>query len=88
MARLTQRELQVFGLVVKGRLNKQIAKILGLSLQTVKLHRSRIMSKIGVSNLAGLVHFADQLQALSRTAESLGTEPAADPRKSADSAKR
>jgi two-component system, LuxR family, response regulator FixJ len=68
LARLTQREFQIYGLVVRGRLNKQIAKMLGLSLQTVKLHRSRIMTKLAVSNLADLVHFADQLQALSQAA--------------------
>src|SRR5262249_46644813 len=48
---LTPRERQVFALVVKGRLNKQIAGDLRIAEKTVKFHRSRIMHKIGVRSV-------------------------------------
>lgn len=49
-AALTQRELQVLGLVSEGRRNKTIACELGVSEHTVKLHVHHIISKIGVNN--------------------------------------
>jgi FixJ family two-component response regulator len=60
-ARLTPREREVFALVAKGLLNKQIAGLLGTTEQTVKVHRSRVMQKMGASSLAQLVLFADRL---------------------------
>ena len=46
VARLTRRELQVFRLVVQGKLNKQVAVELGMSEKTVKVHRARVMQKM------------------------------------------
>jgi len=55
LAALTPREREVFDRVVAGRLNKQIAAELGTSEKTVKVHRARMMRKMGVDSLAGLV---------------------------------
>lgn len=53
---LTGREREVMGHVIGGRLNKQIAADLGISLKTVKVHRARAMEKMGVRSVAALVH--------------------------------
>jgi DNA-binding CsgD family transcriptional regulator len=45
-ARLTPREAKVFALVVRGRLNKQIAHELGTTLRTIKAHRQALMAKL------------------------------------------
>ena len=58
---LTPREREVMALVVKGRLNKQIAGDMGLSEVTVKAHRGQVMRKMGVHSLADLVRIADRL---------------------------
>ncbi|WP_281792934.1 response regulator transcription factor [Desulforhabdus amnigena] len=58
---LTPREHEVFGLVVTGMLNKQIAYDLGTSEKTIKVHRARIMEKLGAGSLADLVRFAEKL---------------------------
>jgi FixJ family two-component response regulator len=58
---LTGRERQVLGLVVAGRLNKQIAGELGVSEMTVKMHRRQVMRKMQATGLAQLVRLADQL---------------------------
>jgi FixJ family two-component response regulator len=58
---LTPRERQIMGLVVSGRLNKQIAYELGLSERTVKLHRGQIMRKMRAESLADLVKQAGRL---------------------------
>jgi FixJ family two-component response regulator len=58
---LTPREREVFTLVVKGTLNKQIAGQLGTTEQTVKVHRGRVMQKMGVASLAQLVHLSERL---------------------------
>lgn len=52
---LTPREAQVLDLVVAGRLNKQIAADLGTVEKTVKVHRGRMMTKMGVRTVADLV---------------------------------
>jgi FixJ family two-component response regulator len=54
-ARLTRREHQVCLLVADGLLNKQIAAQLGTSLKTIKAHRGRMMHKLEVDSVAGLV---------------------------------
>jgi FixJ family two-component response regulator len=54
---LTRREREVLHLVVAGRLNKQIARELQISEKTVKVHRSRVMQKMGTRRLAQLVGF-------------------------------
>jgi len=49
---LTPREFKVTELVITGMLNKQIAGELGTAEQTVKIHRGRVMPKLGVSSVA------------------------------------
>jgi RNA polymerase sigma factor (sigma-70 family) len=56
---LTPRERQVFALVVRGMLNKQIAHELGTSERTVKAHRHMVMQKCGVRSVAELVMIAE-----------------------------
>jgi len=60
-AKLTRREREVCTLVVQGRLNKQIAAMLGTSEKTVKVHRSRVMAKMEVASLAELVRIVERL---------------------------
>jgi FixJ family two-component response regulator len=61
VAALTPREHQVFGLVVRGRLNKQIAHELGATERTIKAHRQQVMEKMKVQSLAELVSMAERL---------------------------
>ena len=60
---LTQREREVLALVVAGKLNKQIADALAISIKTVEVHRSRVMEKMGASSVAELVQFVLKSQA-------------------------
>ena len=55
MAKLSPREREVMGHVVAGRLNKQIAADLGISLKTVKAHRAKVMAKLDVRSVPALV---------------------------------
>ena len=55
---LTPRERQVFEKVIQGLLNKQIAAELGASVQTIKIHRRRVMVKMQVTSVAELVQAA------------------------------
>jgi FixJ family two-component response regulator len=64
LARLTPRERQVAALVVRGYLNKQIAQELGTAERTVKIHRSRVMHKLGVNSVAELVRIGERTQTL------------------------
>jgi FixJ family two-component response regulator len=58
---LTPRQQTVMSLVVTGKLNKQIASIIGTSLKTVKVHRARAMVKMQAASLPQLVRMADRL---------------------------
>jgi len=58
---LTEREREVMTLVVAGRVNKQIAAELGLSLVTVKVHRGQVMRKMLAKSVPELVRMADRL---------------------------
>lgn len=58
---LTPRERQVFPLVARGRLNKQIAAELGASEKTIKIHRGQVMVKMRADSVADLVRMAEKL---------------------------
>jgi len=60
IASLTPREREVFAYVVAGRLNKQIAGDLGTVEKTIKVHRGRMMEKMGVRTVADLVRLAER----------------------------
>ncbi len=60
-ARLTARERQVFGLIVAGKLNKQIAGELGVAERTVKAQRAQVMVKLGAAHAAELGRIAARL---------------------------
>ncbi len=66
---LTTREREVFALVAAGLLNKVIADRLGIQEATIKVHRGRVMEKMGAASLADLV----------RMSERLGQAPGANP---------
>jgi DNA-binding NarL/FixJ family response regulator len=57
-SKITPRERQVLQLIVEGRSNKEIAGLLGLSVNTVSVHRANIMSELNIHNTAELVVFA------------------------------
>lgn len=61
IATLTPRESEVFSLMVRGRLNKQIAHLLGTSERTVKAHRHMVMKKLQVQSFAEAVSIAERL---------------------------
>jgi FixJ family two-component response regulator len=58
MATLTQREREVLDRVVAGKMNREIAESLDISIKTVEAHRSRIMEKLEVGSVAELVQAA------------------------------
>jgi DNA-binding NarL/FixJ family response regulator len=55
---LTTRELEVLQLIVHGKSNKEIAAVLGLSANTIAVHRANIMQAFGIHNTAELVVYA------------------------------
>lgn len=61
VANLTPREAEVFALVVRGKLNKQIAHELGTTVRTIKAHRQAAMEKLGVKSFAEAVSIAERL---------------------------
>jgi FixJ family two-component response regulator len=61
LALLTRRELEVMRHVITGKLNKQIASDLGTGEQNIKVHRMRMMDKMGVESVAELVRVATRL---------------------------
>jgi FixJ family two-component response regulator len=72
---LTPREQDVFRLVLAGRLNKQIARELGISEKTVKVHRGRVMAKMGARRVAHLVQFAARLGYLATSTAAAQPQP-------------
>jgi FixJ family two-component response regulator len=62
VATLTPREREVLTHVVAGRLNKQIAGDLGTAEKTIKVHRGRMMEKLGVRTVADLVRMAEKIE--------------------------
>lgn len=66
-ATLTPREREVCVLVATGRLNKQIAGLLGTTEKTVKVHRARVMTKMQAASLPDLVRAVDRLGMRQRT---------------------
>jgi len=61
VATLTPRERQVYNLVIRGKMNKQIAFELGATERTIKAHRHRVMEKMDLRSLAELVLIAERL---------------------------
>ena len=59
LATLTPREREVLEQVVAGKLNKQTAAELGTGEKTIKVHRARVMQKMGVTSLAELVRVSE-----------------------------
>jgi len=57
---LSVRELEVFRLVAKGMLSKQIARKRGTALQTIKVHRGRVMHKMQAKTVTELIRFAQK----------------------------
>jgi RNA polymerase sigma factor (sigma-70 family) len=66
---LTPREREVFELVVRGKINKQIAFELGTTERTIKAHRHSVMEKMQVQSLAELVSIAERVGILGKTGE-------------------
>ena len=62
VSNLTARERQIIDLIMEGKLNKEIAYELSISISTVEAHRSNIMDKMKAKNLAQLVKFYLQVQ--------------------------
>ncbi|MES2424276.1 MAG: LuxR C-terminal-related transcriptional regulator, partial [Pseudomonadota bacterium] len=58
LGKLTSREAQVLERIVAGRLNKQIADDLGISIKTVEAHRANIMEKLNANTVADLLKIA------------------------------
>jgi len=58
---LSPRELEVFQFVAQGLMNKNIATKRGTSLQTIKVHRSRVMQKMQAKTVTELIHFAQKI---------------------------
>ncbi len=63
---LTEREREVFALVAAGLMNKQIASEIGVAEITVKIHRGRVMKKMGAKSLADLVRMAEAVEIVPR----------------------
>ena len=61
LACLTPREREVLGHVIAGKMNKQIAAELGTGEQNIKVHRGRLMRKLGLRSVAELVRLAERL---------------------------
>lgn len=58
---ISKREQQVAKLVIAGRVNREIAEQLGISIKTVEIHRSRVMNKMHAKNIAELMVIVSEL---------------------------
>jgi len=56
--RLTPREREILQLLTEGKSNKEVASLLGISVNTAEAHRANIMLKLNLHSLAELVHYA------------------------------
>ena len=74
LSRLTTREAQVLERIVAGRLNKQIADDLGISIKTVEAHRANVMEKLNANTVADLLKIA-----LGASSQPARPPPRADP---------
>ncbi|WP_028118108.1 response regulator transcription factor [Ferrimonas senticii] len=59
---LTEREREIFRLVVSGQTNKQMADTLFVAVRTIEVHRAKVMKKLGASNIAELLKLAPLLE--------------------------
>jgi FixJ family two-component response regulator len=64
LATLTPREREVFSLVALGKPNKRIAAELGTTEKTIKVHRGRVMAKLGAASVVDLVRLAQKVDQL------------------------
>jgi DNA-binding NarL/FixJ family response regulator len=55
---LTPREMEILRLLAEGKVNKEVATLLGISVRTVETHRAKIMLKLGLHSLAELIYYA------------------------------
>jgi RNA polymerase sigma factor (sigma-70 family) len=76
LSSLTKREREVFELVVRGKMNKQIAFELGTTERTIKAHRQRVMEKLKATSIAELVSTAERLGILDSMENTIGTKNA------------
>jgi DNA-binding NarL/FixJ family response regulator len=56
--RTTPRELEIIRLLAEGKVNKEVAALLGITVRTVETHRAKIMLKLGLHSLAEVIHYA------------------------------
>jgi DNA-binding NarL/FixJ family response regulator len=59
--KLSQREKEVLDHLISGKQNKAIAKRLGISVKTIKVHRAHVMEKMGVCSMAQLVRMTEKV---------------------------
>jgi DNA-binding CsgD family transcriptional regulator len=64
--KLSPRELEIVHLLAESLTNKEVASRLGINVRTVETHRARIMLKLGLKSVAGLVRYAIHTNLLSR----------------------
>ena len=78
LATLTPREREVLEHVITGELNKQIGSALGAKEKTIKVHRGRVMEKMGVKSLAELVRLTERTGFTAATKSSSGDQTIAE----------
>lgn len=60
MLELSPQQREVATMIARGLSSKQIAARMGLALNTVEVHRYRLMKRLGLKTVAGVVHYAIQ----------------------------